>query len=83
MTQRHILIFIISILVHFSVNSQQLDKEQVEEKEQDSVKTKINYAIRVGVDISKPIISFLQEDTKGLELTGDMRIATITLPLLN
>ena len=74
MTQRHILIFIISILVHFSVNSQQLDKEQVEEKEQDSVKTKINYAIRVGVDISKPIISFLDEDSKGLEFTGDMRI---------
>ena len=75
MTQRHILIFIISILVHFSVNSQQLEKEQVEEKEQDAVKTKISYAKRVGVDISKPIISFLQEDTKGLELTGDMRIA--------
>lgn len=72
MIQRHILIFIISILVHFSVNSQQLDKEQVQE-EQDSVKTKISYAIRIGVDISKPIISFLDEDTKGLELTGDMR----------
>lgn len=70
MIQRHILIFIISILVQFSANSQELKQEQ----EQDSVKTKISYAIRVGVDISKPIISFLEEDTKGLELTGDMRI---------
>jgi len=70
MIQRHILIFIISILIHFSANSQ----EQRQEKEQDSVKTKINYAIRVGVDISKPIKSFLDEDSKGLELTGDMRI---------
>ena len=70
MIQRHILIFIISVLVQFSANSQELKQEQ----EQDSVKTKISYAIRVGVDISKPIISFLEEDTKGLELTGDMRI---------
>lgn len=75
MIQRHILILIISVLIHFSANSQNLEKEQPEEKVQDSVKTKINYAIRVGVDISKPIISFINQDLKGLELTGDMRIS--------
>ena len=67
MIQRHILIFIISILIHFTANSQ--------EKEQDSVKTKVSYGLRVGVDVSKPIISFLKEDTKGFEITGDLRIA--------
>lgn len=66
MTQRHILIFIISILFNFSANSQE---------KLDSVKTKISYGIRVGVDISKPIISFLDSDRKGLELTGDIKFS--------
>tara|TARA_R110001583_G_scaffold58714_2_gene174818 strand:- start:5388 stop:6080 length:693 start_codon:yes stop_codon:yes gene_type:complete len=66
MTQRHILIFIISLFINFTVNSQE---------KQDSIKTKVSYGIRVGVDISKPIISFLDSDRKGLELTGDIKVA--------
>jgi hypothetical protein len=66
MTQRHILIFFISIFISSAVNSQQ---------KQDSVKTKVSYGIRVGIDISKPIISFLDSDRKGLELTGDIKVA--------
>ena len=66
MTQRHILIFIISILINFTASSQE---------KLDSVKTKVSYGIRVGVDISKPIISFLDSDRKGLELTGDIKFS--------
>ncbi|SNR32057.1 DUF6048 family protein [Lutibacter flavus] len=66
MTQRHILIFIISIIINFTANSQQ---------KQDSLKTKVSYGIRVGVDISKPIISFIDSDNKGLELTGDIKFS--------
>lgn len=69
MIQRHILIFIISILIHFTVNSQE------QEKVKDSVKTKVSYGLRVGIDISKPIISYLEENTKGIEITGDLRIS--------
>ncbi|UMB61621.1 DUF6048 family protein [Lutibacter sp. A80] len=80
MIQRHILIFIISILIHFTAISQEQEteneklQEQETEKVQDSVKTKISYGIRIGIDLSKPIISFIDEDTKGLEITGDLRL---------
>jgi len=40
----------------------------------DTVKTKESYGLRVGVDLSKPLISFLEDGTKGLELVGDIRI---------
>jgi hypothetical protein len=66
MTQRYILIFFISILFSFSAIAQQ---------EQDTIKTKVSYGIRVGVDISKPIISFIDTDSRGLELTGDIKVA--------
>jgi len=81
MTQRHILIFIISILIQFTANSQEqeTEKEKIQEQETeivpDSLKTKVSYGIRVGIDISKPIISFLEEDTKGIEITGDLRLS--------
>ncbi|REE79915.1 hypothetical protein BX611_2815 [Lutibacter oceani] len=71
MIQRHILIFIISVLIHFTTSAQKQENKQ----EQDSVKTKVSYGLRLGVDISKPIISFLEENTKGLEITGDIRIS--------
>lgn len=67
MIQRRILIFTISLfLLNFSALAQQ---------EQDSVKTKVSYGIRVGIDVSKPIITFIDEDRKGLELTGDIKVA--------
>lgn len=65
MKQLHILLFFISLLFTTSVNAQQV---------QDSVKTKQSYGLRVGVDLSKPIISFFDNKSKGLELVGDLRI---------
>ena len=65
MKQRHILLFFISVLVTLTVNSQQ---------KQDTVKTIENYGVRVGIDLSKPIISLFNDENKGLELVGDIRV---------
>lgn len=40
----------------------------------DSLKVKKPYSLRLGVDISKPIISLFNKDFSGFELTGDFRI---------
>ncbi len=65
MKQRHILVFFISLLISATVNAQQ---------KKDTVKRKESYGLRVGVDLSKPLISLLEEDSKGMEVVGDMRI---------
>ncbi|WP_245949253.1 DUF6048 family protein [Lutibacter citreus] len=69
MTPFRILIFSISLLLSFSSFSQ-------EEKTKDTIKTKVSYGLRVGADISKPVISFFDEDSKGFALVGDLKVAT-------
>lgn len=66
MKQQRILVFFISFLVSATINAQQ---------KPDTVKTKESYGLRVGVDLSKPIISFMDEESKGLELVGDVNIS--------
>ncbi|MDD3722404.1 MAG: DUF6048 family protein [Lutibacter sp.] len=65
MKQQLILLFFISFLVLGTATAQQ---------KTDTTKTKENYGIRVGVDLSKPLISLLEPESKGLELVADMRI---------
>jgi hypothetical protein len=65
MRQLRILIFFISFLGLATLNAQQ---------KTDTIKTKESYGLRIGVDFSKPLISFLEEGTKGLELVGDVRV---------
>lgn len=66
MTQLQRLLFFISLLCSVvAVNAQQ---------EQDTTKVKQVYGIRFGVDISKPIISFIDSDYKGLEVVADARV---------
>ncbi len=68
MIQLHRFIFFISILFNIAlVNAQ-------EEKELDTTKAKDIYGIRVGVDISKPIIALIKDDAKGFEIVADARI---------
>ena len=67
MKQLHILIFTISLLFTVSVLSQQ---------QQDTIITKEKYGLRLGIDLSQPIISFLDEDVKGFGLVGDFRFKT-------
>ena len=65
MKQLLILLYFISIL--FSVQSYAQQKT-------DTIKRQEFYGIRVGVDISKPIITFFNKQNKAIEVVGDIRI---------
>jgi len=65
MTQQRILLFFISIVFTITVYSQE---------EQDTLKVKENYGIRIGIDLSKPINSFFETENKGIEIVADYRI---------
>ena len=41
---------------------------------EDSLQVREKYGLRLGVDLSKPLRSVVDEDYKGLEITGDYRI---------
>lgn len=41
----------------------------------DSIVYKTNYGLRLGIDVSKPIRSLLQDYNSGLEIVGDYRIS--------
>tara|TARA_B100000787_G_scaffold170313_1_gene166321 strand:+ start:39751 stop:40461 length:711 start_codon:yes stop_codon:yes gene_type:complete len=74
MSQQHIYKFFISIcflLVFVSVSAQQKD----DSISKDSIVYKTNYGLRLGIDLSKPVRSLLQDYTKGLEIVGDYRIS--------
>lgn len=68
MIQRHIFLFFISIVFTITAYSQ--------EEKQDTIKVKQNYGIRIGVDLSKPIIALLDTETMGFEIVSDFRILT-------
>lgn len=66
--------FIISLfflLFIVSVNAQQ-ENDSIPK---DSVIYKTNYGLRVGIDLSKPIRSLLQDYSSGFEIVGDYRIS--------
>lgn len=70
MKQMRTLIFITSLLVSIVGFSQQkIDTI----KKTDTIKRIQSYGLRVGVDIMKPVIAFIDNDKKGFELTGDVR----------
>lgn len=74
MNQRHMYRFFISgyfLLFFVSISGQQ----DVEKALKDSIAPKTSYGIRLGVDLSKPIRSLLQNYTNGIELVGDYRIS--------
>ncbi|MFK8301426.1 DUF6048 family protein [Capnocytophaga stomatis] len=63
-------IFIINFLFFQSVLSQSV----AEENKIETPSYKQRYGLRVGMDISKPIRSFLDKDYSGIEFVGDYRI---------
>ena len=69
MKQQHILLLLISLamLQPFLLSA------QVEQQE-DTLQAKEKYGVRLGIDISKPLRSLLDDDYKGLEINGDYRI---------
>lgn len=60
-----ILLFIISIFSLGNIIAQQ---------KQDTIKRTKSFALRVGIDISKPIRSIFEKDFKGIEITADANI---------
>ncbi len=68
--KQNILKFCISILlitVSFAVNAQ-------ETAVKDSITLKDKYGLRLGIDISKPIITIFNNNIKGVEIVADYRI---------
>ncbi len=69
MKQQHILKYCISTLflfVLFFMNAQE---------KKDSLGYKQSYGLRLGIDISRPLIQTIQKEDLGIELTGDYRVA--------
>ena len=56
------------ILLCFSGTAQRLGKEK------DTATYKDRYGIRVGIDVVRPVYSFLDENDKGFEIVGDYRL---------
>ena len=74
MSQQRIFKFFIKIcfLVVFVSASAQQKNDSIPK---DSIIYKTNYGLRLGVDISKPIRSLLQDYNSGIEIVGDYRIS--------
>ena len=74
MSQQRIFKFFIKtcfLVVFVSASAQQKNDSIAK----DSITYKTNYGLRLGVDISKPIRSLLQDYNSGLEIVGDYRIS--------
>jgi hypothetical protein len=65
------LIFLYSISVFCLANSWTVSAQT---PVKDSIEVKERYGLRLGVDLSKPLRSFLQEDYQGFEVLGDYRV---------
>jgi len=64
MKKLHILVFIISSWIGIQGYAQQ---------KTDTIKRQESYGIRVGIDVSKPIITFFDNNNKVIELVSDIR----------
>lgn len=69
MNHKHILLFCISVLlVSFSINAQQTTASDTVSKPAEK------YGLRLGVDISKPARTLLEDGYSGFEIMGDFRV---------
>lgn len=68
MKQKLIFLLLISIAFHSSVVSGQ----QV--RETDTIDSRKKFGLRLGVDLSKPVRSFIEDDYQGFEITGEYRL---------
>ena len=69
MKQKHIFLLLISLaaLQPFLLTAQA-------EQREDTLRVQEKYGLRLGVDLSKPLRTLLDDDFKGLEIKGDYRI---------
>ena len=68
MKQQLIFILLISLGFHSSA----IFAQQV--RDTDTVDAREKYGLRVGIDLTKPVRTFIEEDYQGLELTADYRL---------
>ncbi len=66
--------YIISLLLMLGLAAGRAQDQPSSPATADTLVSKEPYGIRVGVDISRPILSFLNEDYTGLEFMGDYRL---------
>ena len=74
MSHQHIyksFIKICFLIITMSANAQQVN----DSIPKDSIVYKTNYGLRLGIDLSKPIRSILQDYNSGIEIVGDYRIS--------
>ena len=74
---RHMYKYIISICLLFVFVdgfSQEQKKDTLIDSKTDSISYKTNYGLRLGIDISKPILAQFSDTYNGLEIVGDYRI---------
>ncbi|MFI2743949.1 DUF6048 family protein [Zhouia sp. PK063] len=82
MNRKYILKYITSLFLFFTftqIHAQQ-DSTVVKAvkkiaKVSDSIEYKDKYGLRLGIDISKPALSFAKSNYTGLEITGDFRLS--------
>lgn len=65
--------FISALLVLFVLGAN-AQEEPIDLNKKDTVTYKQPYGLRVGIDLSRPLISFLEDDYTGLEFVGDYRL---------
>lgn len=66
--------YFISILFLITVNLSWSQKDSLQVIEKDSLHTKWINSIRVGIDLSRPIIQLAQKQDLGFEITTDIRL---------
>lgn len=72
---KYIISFFFVLFVSFSWSQEETQKDSVPNRELDSIQLNESYGIRVGIDISRPILQTLQKQDLGFELTADYRLA--------
>lgn len=66
--------FFISLLVFFSVTMTFSQSEPIDLNPKDTLEHKQSYGLRLGIDLSRPIISFVNDDYTGFEIIADYRL---------
>lgn len=62
------------LFVFVNAQAQEQKKDTLIETKTDSIVYKTNYGLRIGIDISKPILAQFNSTYTGLEIVGDYRI---------
>ncbi|RBW55736.1 hypothetical protein DS884_15375 [Tenacibaculum sp. E3R01] len=66
--------YFISFCLVFVFTNTYSQKKQKKTVKKDTITYKTGYGLRIGVDLSKPTLSFVDKSYSGLELVGDYRI---------